>query len=233
MSTKKVEQLEINQGILKDELKAEKKEVADLKIEKLQDNMEYTAKNVEQLGIIKEELKSQKKKVDDMKKQVKCPVCLEVPRKGPVFNCPNGHLVCQECKRESCPICRAQMRDNRSLLAIAVIENILHDCKNIECGEKYPLDNIKKHEKVCKHRVVACPFYDCNVRVPLSKRLNHFERYRDCSQSTTPSVIDGSSETLYLEIEIEDIQHSLLYCPVTTYCMAGHYLRTEGEQARG
>ena len=195
--------------------------------------MEYTAQKVEQLGIIKEELKSQKKKVDDMKKQVKCPVCLEVPRKGPVFICPNGHLVCQECKRESCPICRAQMRDNRSLLAIAVIENILHDCKNIECGEKYPLDNIEKHEKDCKHRVVACPFYDCNVRVPLSKRLNHFERYRDCSQSTTPSVIDGSSETLYLEIEIEDIQHSLLYCPVTTYCMAGHYLRTEGEQARG
>ena len=139
MSAKKDEQFEINLGTLKEELRAEKKKVADMKIEKdvlaenLQDNMEYTAKKVEQfevkIGIIKEALKSEKKKVGEMKNRVECPVCLEVPRKGPVFICSNGHLVCKKCKRESCPTCRVRMGDNKSLLAIAVIENILHDCK--------------------------------------------------------------------------------------------------------
>ena len=80
MSAKKVEQFEVNLGTLKEQLKAEKRKVADLKIEKdvlaenLQDNMEYTAKKVEQfevkIGIIEEALKSEKKKVDEMKNRV-------------------------------------------------------------------------------------------------------------------------------------------------------------------
>ena len=35
---------------------------------------------------------------EDVKKEVECPVCMEIPRKGPIYACPNGHLVCQRCK---------------------------------------------------------------------------------------------------------------------------------------
>ena len=243
MSAKKDEQFEINLGTLKEELRAEKKKVADMKIEKdvlaenLQDNMEYTAKKVEQfevkIGIIKEALKSEKKKVDEMKNRVECPVCLEVPRKGPVFICSNGHLVCKKCKRESCPTCRVRMGDNKSLLAIAVIENILHECKYIECGEKFPLDNIDEHEKDCKHRVVACPVYDCDVRVSLSNLLNHLERSPDCCQSKTPLVVDGSPETRNFEITIQRMRDPLLHSPATTYCFAGHVFALNVNKFRG
>ena len=41
-------------------------------------------------------------------------------------------------RQESCPMCRAVMGDYRSLLTVAVIERILHDCKNDECDDKFP-----------------------------------------------------------------------------------------------
>ena len=79
---------------------------------------------VEQL---QEELRSEKVKANELKRQIECPVCLEIPRAGPVYACPNGHLVCQKCKRKSCPTCREDLGDNKSLVAVAIIERILHD----------------------------------------------------------------------------------------------------------
>ena len=68
---------------------------------------------------LQDELESEKMKVDNLKKQIECPVCLEVPRKGPVFACLNGHLVCQRCKQESCPTCMEEVGDGKSLVAVA------------------------------------------------------------------------------------------------------------------
>ena len=49
--------------------------------------------------------------VGTLRKRVECPVCLEIPRSGPVFVCKNGHFVCQKCKRGgNCPTCREVMR---------------------------------------------------------------------------------------------------------------------------
>ena len=88
------------------------------------DNIKDTATKVKQL---EKKLKLDIEKFDYLKKSVECPVCLEVPRKGPVFTCPNGHLVCQKCKREFCPTCREAMGDNKSLMAVDVIEKVLYD----------------------------------------------------------------------------------------------------------
>ncbi len=32
-------------------------------------------------------------KYDDWNTSLKCPVCLEVPRQGPIYGCLNGHLL--------------------------------------------------------------------------------------------------------------------------------------------
>ena len=48
-------------------------------------------------------LKRKLKVVDKLKDNVECPVCLEIPWTGPVPVCPNGHLVCHDCKRDTCP----------------------------------------------------------------------------------------------------------------------------------
>ena len=55
-----------------------------------------------------------------------CPVCLTVPRSGPVRQCNRGHIVCQDCHdkldeeevaddavaQKRCPTCRELMRDD-------------------------------------------------------------------------------------------------------------------------
>jgi len=146
----------------------------------------------EELEEKEKELETEQKKIYDMKKQIECPVCLDVPRKGPVYACPNGHLVCQKCKTDSCPTCRVAVGENRSLLAITVIEKILHNCRFIECEDESTLEDIEQHEKTCEHRVVACPNYgQCDQRVPLSKLLDHLQN-KPCSNNSVPIVIGAS-----------------------------------------
>jgi len=190
--------------------------------------MEDTATEVEQL---KKKLKFEEEKIDYLKKTVECPICFEVPRKGPVFTCPNGHLVCQKCKRDSCPVCREAMGDSKSLVAVAVIEKILHDCKFVECEEKLSLNKIEEHEKICKHRVVSCPYYlICVQSVSLSKLLSHLET--GCCFNKTPIEVNGygsSTAILYslnpsksqmLEVRL---QAPLLHWTVRTYRFEGHF----------
>ena len=53
----------------------------------------------------KKKVEDEKVKVEDeknkleakLRKLVECPVCLALPRKGPVPCCANGHLVCSPC----------------------------------------------------------------------------------------------------------------------------------------
>lgn len=198
--------------------------------EKLHDNIEDTAIKVDRF---EEELQSEKKKIDDMKKIVGCPVCLEVPRKGPVFTCSNGHLVCQKCKRETCPTCREAMGNNKCLVAITIIEKILHDCKFEECEEKFCLDNIEKHEKSCKHRVVACPEYlNCAVKMPLSNLLAHLESSQDCCDSRyrSPRIINGSFKTL-CSFTVEGYKSPFLAYKLRSYCFAGIYLTLDVQKS--
>merc|ERR1740137_130425 len=112
-------------------------------------------------------LEKLKERLDNLKDTVECPVCLEIPRKGPVFVCPNGHFVCKRCKAEakSCPTCRDPMGDGKSLLAVSVIEIIDHKCKFVECEELFAVDKLEAHEKVCKHRMVKCPHRTCTDEV--------------------------------------------------------------------
>jgi len=185
---------------------------------------------VEQL---EKKLKFELEKFDYLKKSVECPVCFVVPRKGPIFTCPNGHLLCQKCKTESCPTCREAMGDNKSLLAVAVIENILHDCKFVNCEEKLSLNQIGEHEKVCKHRVVSCPYYlKCVESVPLSKLTAHLETKTDCCFNKTPAVINGYgistvSQYRFDPLESKTLEERLvapqLYWRVRTYCFEGHF----------
>merc|ERR1719431_22981 len=149
-------------------------------LKELRENIENSNTIEEELKIekrkVEEELKLEREKVDNLKKMVECPICLDVPRKGPIFMCSNGHFLCEKCRQEDCPTCREVMGDHKSILAVAVIENILHDCKFVECEQNYPFHEIEEHEKNCKHRIVCCPYYSCcTEKVSLPKLLDHLE----------------------------------------------------------
>ena len=110
---------------------------------------------------------------EDLKNKIECPVCLEVPRRGPVPVCPNGHLVCQNCKRDTCPVCRSNMGNGKSILAGLVIEHLEYSCKHEACGEKFTVLDIEEHEVNCKLRKVVCPNLDCEMEVTLLALIDH------------------------------------------------------------
>eukprot|EP00092_Neocalanus_flemingeri_P107292 GFUD01137704.1.p1 GENE.GFUD01137704.1~~GFUD01137704.1.p1 ORF type:complete len:486 (-),score=116.16 GFUD01137704.1:110-1567(-) len=149
---------------------------------------------------VKESRDKHKHLVDQLRDKIECPVCLEVPRFGPVPVCPNGHLVCLNCKSELCPTCRVRMGPGKSLLAGTVIENIDHRCMFNDCEEYFPLDKIDAHAKVCDHRTVKCPHCSCAEKVALSKLLDHLKL--GCSYDEAPIKV---ARSLQLQREFRPI----------------------------
>ena len=147
--------------------------------------------------------------VGRVREKVECPVCLEIPRTGPVFVCHNGHFVCKKCKgrEKSCPTCKESMGKGKSLLAVTVIENIDHKCKFVECEELFPLKKVEAHEKVCKHRFVTCPRRSCFEEVALSKVLVHLGK-KTCCVETVPLMMNSSFRNgqVFLKVEPREMK---------------------------
>ena len=89
--------------------------------------------------------------MDDISEELQCPVCLLIPREGPIPACPAGHIVCKECRENvaTCPTCRRPMSgDGTNTLANKMIERVPHPCK-YGCQVKNYLKEIKEHEEIC------------------------------------------------------------------------------------
>lgn len=69
--------------------------------------------------------------LEDVWKVLECPVCLEIMTNKKIFQCLNGHNVCEECSRNaslsSCPQCRVSYASvvvrNRGLEELARVQN--------------------------------------------------------------------------------------------------------------
>ena len=122
--------------------------------------------------------------VGDMRSMVECPVCLHLPRRGPIPACPNGHIICLACKEKIeerakkagteaiCPTCNGTLGNHTSLLAARLLEGVGHECKFTGCGEEMTLEDLEKHEKICQHQLVSCPLDQAHILSILDLR-NH------------------------------------------------------------
>ena len=133
----------------------------------------------------------------ELKGKVECPVCLSVPTGGQMLACPRGHLVCSPCRvkmtaegKEDCPVCREPMGNNKSLLAMVVIENMEHECTNTGCKEKLAYEEVKKHmEELCKFRIILCPGDACEELLPLSSFDEHAKTCSNISLKVEGKVV--------------------------------------------
>ena len=141
-----------------------RKTESDQEIESLRKKLKETERCVEdqsdELVSCKIKIQEQEQFVQSLKDNIKCPVCLEVPRGGPVLNCQNGHFVCSKCRgkleKADCPTCRTAMGQGKSLLAVTIIEKIHHECKFDNCEQLFPLgERLMSHETTCPHRSVT------------------------------------------------------------------------------
>ena len=48
----------------------------------------------------------------EIRKELECPVCFDFPDSSPIFQCAEGHIVCNKCapKVKDCPVCRSKTR---------------------------------------------------------------------------------------------------------------------------
>ena len=120
-----------------------------------------------------------------LKERVKCPVCLELPTRGPIYTCINGHCVCSGCYQGNgspCPMCREEMVGSTSLLAVTVIKNLEHHCKHQGCDVKVILQDLEEHMKTCRFRLVGCPAIQCRKKVAYNLLDEHVAS--ECRAST-------------------------------------------------
>ena len=57
--------------------------------------------------------------IEDLNTNLECPVCLDLPQSGPIYQCRNGHLMCKDChpKMKRSPICAVPLEKLRNLLS--------------------------------------------------------------------------------------------------------------------
>jgi len=163
---------------------------------------------------LKEDAEKHNQILDQMKHKVECPVCMEVPRSGPVPVCPNGHFVCKKCKTDACPTCRVPMGNNKSLLATIVVDNIKHVCTFVDCEESFAVDKVEDHERICPHRIVSCDL--CKEKIALSQLLKHFSD-KKCGSKPVATVINGSGISDFSISRADWLLKSELTWPLKTY----------------
>lgn len=104
--------------------------------------------------------------LEELEELLECPVCTEVPVFTPIYQCPNGHLLCSEChsKLQQCPQCRAVLHKIRSLFAEKMLANHSLQCRYAEdgCAAMLLLSTAKSHQKSCEFRELNCPVSNCN-----------------------------------------------------------------------
>ena len=171
---------EEREPMLESALQKEKIEL-EFKVSVLEDKIKEASRiHEEERKCLQCEMKAETDKhnqiLNQLRDKIECPVCMEVPRSGPVPVCSNGHFVCKKCKTGFCPTCRVAMENGKSLLASIVIENIKHVCKFVNCEDTFTVDKLDTHEKMCQHRTVLCPYNDCEGEMGLSKLLDHLVR---------------------------------------------------------
>ena len=147
----KEELSEVKKELIKamEEQSKAKKELCEVKEElskakKEQSMAKELPRKVKELRDVKELLTRITRKHDDLaeklRDRVKCPVCLEVPSNSPVYACSNGHVVCVSCVRAKCSVCRTGMVLHNNILAVTVMENIDHQCK--DCKLCFSLEDL-------------------------------------------------------------------------------------------
>ena len=64
--------------------------------------------------------------IEGLVNTLQCPVCLETAHKPPIFQCPEGHLLCQDCNErvKEYPQCGKPLENARNRTAEELAEKL-------------------------------------------------------------------------------------------------------------
>jgi len=209
------------------------KKYKELKME----NKRITQDN-EKMKQVAEDVKAKNEKlVTELEERVRCPVCLDIPTTSPIHSCPAGHCLCSSCyqgKASTCPVCRAVMGANTSLLAMSIIQSIDHLCRFEGCDVKVPLKEFEMHKATCKFRVVICPSVMCKKGVAYCHVVDHV--LSECESSFVKrnkgykNVTGSNHETNYT---IDNASLLTNQFSVDGFCFKDHYFFLTNNKVEG
>ena len=113
------------------------------------------------------------------KEELECPICLVIPDSLPIYQCQEGHVICNSChsKINTCPVCRVSLNFKiRALGVEKILRKILQKCKHIGCN-KFSVD-IDEHEANCEFApslAIKCP--KCQEVVFTKDALEHLDKH--------------------------------------------------------
>jgi E3 ubiquitin-protein ligase SIAH1 len=140
--------------------------------------------------------------IDSLREIVECPVCMEVPRNGPIHQCRNGHVVCNQCKQrlERCPACREPIT-GRSLKTEQLLELVPSPCKFSQSGCKTELvpSLIRNHEIDCETKLMQCPRLYCLTKVLPQYLAHHLHNSNERCKVINHKCVISSTGDLHID----------------------------------
>ena len=91
--------------------------------------------------------------LNSIQDELECVICLEVPRRDPIYQCDNGHLLCVICYKRvvNCPLCKVQLKKIRALAVEKILRKYPRPCKFRDngCSALMRHLSLSEHEKSC------------------------------------------------------------------------------------
>ena len=122
--------------------------------------------------------------LDEIEEVLECVICLEFPKTAPIYQCDNGHVLCNSChgRVTDCPTCRGRLGKVRNLAIEKIIAKFPIPCKFNKYGCEVILAKMKLsgHEIICRFKPASCPVSNCSTIFSGLEIMEHLNKAHVC-----------------------------------------------------
>ena len=93
----------------------------------------------------------------DLEESLECPICFQIPQSAPIYQCENGHMICNSCHQRLtiCPSCRKPLGKIRCMFAEQILQKISFSCPFAPGCKVRSVASVRdQHAAECQFRVV-------------------------------------------------------------------------------